>query len=189
MDPGRISAAVADLVAALEVDDPHTVDTPARVARYWTETLGGYDEDPADHLKRTFPGPDDPGLIVVAGIRVNSTCAHHLLPIFGHATVAYRPQPGAEVVGLSKLARVVRGYARRLQVQERLGCQVASALQQRLDPVGAACLITAEHGCMTQRGLMDPGTVTTTVALSGDWRPGHPDVVAVRAEHRGHGRT
>jgi GTP cyclohydrolase I len=183
VDTGKITEAVEDLLLALEVDDEHTGDTPRRVARYWTEVLGGYDTNPADHLDRTFPAPPDAGLVVVAGIQVQSTCAHHLLPISGLATVAYRPRHGARVVGLSKLARLVHGYARRLQVQERLGWQVASALQERLAPTGAACLITAEHGCMTQRGVMQPGTVTTTVAATGAWRDGHPDVEAVRAEH------
>jgi GTP cyclohydrolase I len=183
VDTAKIAAAVDDLLAALEVDDPHTADTPQRVARYWTEVLDGYQRDPADHLTRTFPAPDDPGLVVVAGIDVRSVCAHHLLPIVGHATVAYRPHPGQQVVGLSKLARLVTGYARRLQVQERLGHQVVDAIRARLAPVGAACVITAEHGCMTQRGVMQPGTVTTTRALAGDWGPGHPDVEVVLAEH------
>lgn len=181
----RVEDAVTALLAALQVpDDEHTADTPRRVAGYWAEALAGYGHDPAEHLARTFPAPDDPGLVVVAGIRVQSTCAHHLLPITGTATVAYRPAPGQRIVGLSKLARVVDGYARRLQVQERLGHQVAAALGERLAPLGAACVITADHGCMTQRGIMQPGTVTTTEALVGEWRPGHPDVISVLAEHR-----
>jgi GTP cyclohydrolase I len=175
--------AVADLLRALEIDDPHTERTPDRVASMWHEVLAGYHEDPAVHLERTFPAPADPGLIIVAGIRVQSTCAHHLLPITGYATVAYRPHPGDRVVGLSKLARLFTGYARRLQVQERLGHQVASALEERLRPEGAACVITAEHGCMAHRGVMLPGTVTTTVAMAGDWTGDHPDGQTVLAEH------
>jgi GTP cyclohydrolase I len=179
----RMEQAVAELLAALELDDPHTEGTPRRVAAMLTEVLAGYDEDPSEHLARVFPGPPDPGLVIVAGIRVQSTCAHHLLPITGKATVAYRPELGAPVVGLSKLARVVTGYARRLQVQERLGWQVVTALHSRLDPLGAACIITAEHGCMSHRGVMQPGTVTTTHALAGGWTADHPDVQSVLAEH------
>jgi GTP cyclohydrolase I len=179
----RMEQAVAELLAALEVDDPHTEGTPGRVAAMLTEVLAGYEEDPAEHLARVFPGPPDPGLVIVAGIRVQSTCAHHLLPITGRATVAYRPELGAPVVGLSKLARVVTGYARRLQVQERLGWQVVTALQSRLDPLGCACIITAEHGCMSHRGVMQPGTMTTTHALAGAWSSDHPDVQSVLAEH------
>src|SRR5690606_15215668 len=127
--------------------------TPRRVAAMWAEVLAGYSQDPAEHLTVTFPAPPDPGLVVVAGIRVQSTCAHHLLPISGTATVAYRPGLGRRVVGLSKLARLVEGYSRRLQVQERLGHQVVDAIDRRLAPDGAACVITAEHGCMTLRGV------------------------------------
>lgn len=185
MDLHKTTAAVTDLLAALEVDEgDHTRDTPARVARYWAEALAGYAGDPADHLTRTFPAPTDPGVVIVAGIRVNSTCAHHLLPITGTATVAYRPKTGDRVVGLSKLARVVDGYARRLQVQEQLTAQIADAVMTRLNPHGAGCVITAEHGCMTIRGVVQPESVTTTSAWRGQWDNTHPDARTVLADHR-----
>ncbi|MFF7788108.1 GTP cyclohydrolase I FolE [Streptomyces sp. NPDC007991] len=184
IDLDKVQTAVSDLLIALNVDEgEHTLDTPRRVAKAWAEALDGYEDDPERHLARRFSAPHDPGLIVVAGIRMNSTCAHHLLPVTGTATVAYRPRPGDEIVGLSKLARVLRGYARRLQVQERIGHQVVSAVQNALSPLGSACVITAEHGCMTIRGVNETATVTTTRALGGDWTPEHSDVQAVLAEH------
>jgi GTP cyclohydrolase I len=181
-DIDRARAAVAELLAALGIPEgDHTRDTPARVARAWGDAVAGYDSDPALHLKVRFPGPPECGLVVVAGIHVISTCAHHLLPITGTATVAYRPRPGDPLVGLSKLARLVDGYARRLQVQEQLGYQVATALQQHLDPLGAACLITAVHGCMSLRGIADHGARTTTYAFSGHLAA--EDVARVQAQH------
>lgn len=186
IDHEKAAAAVAELLLALDVDEgDHTADTPDRVAKAWTEQLAGYEEDPRDHLRKTFTAPADPGIVMVSGIRVVSTCAHHLLPIVGVATVAYRARPGQPVVGLSKLARVVEGYARRLQVQERLGRQVADALVDVLDPLGAACLVTAAHGCMSLRGIGQPATATTTQAWAGGWafHQGAPDPVAVAAEH------
>lgn len=183
LDVDKAAAAVSALLLALGVEEgAHTADTPGRVARAWAEQLAGYQEDPADHLGRTFPAPADAGLVMVSGIRVVSTCAHHLLPVVGTATVAYRPRPGAEVVGLSKFARVVEGYARRLQVQEQLGRQVADAVAERLDPDGAACIITAAHGCMALRGVGQPATVTTTHAWAGAWSP---DRVSGRCAGRG----
>jgi GTP cyclohydrolase I len=185
VDIDKAASAVQDLLLALGVDEgEHTANTPTRVAKAWQTALAGYDTVPARHLAATFPAPPDPGLVVMAGIRVRSTCAHHLLPITGTATVAYRPAPGSPVVGLSKLARVLGNFAARLQVQERLGWQVATTIQTALDPVGAACVISAAHGCISLRGVEQPGTVTTTTALAGAWTPGHPDVETVLAEHR-----
>lgn len=184
-----VEQAVADLLDALGAnrEEPaHTADTPRRVAAAYRHQLAGYEENPRDHLAVTFPAPHDPGLVCVTGLTVSSMCAHHLLPITGYATVAYRPQPGHPVVGLSKLSRVLNGYARRLQVQEQLGTQVATAIQDTLSPVGAACVITAEHGCMTLRGVMQKGSRTTTTALTGDWNTPGPNVDrdTVLAEHR-----
>lgn len=183
-----IEAAVAQLLEALNAhqhEPAHTADTPRRVAAAYRQQLAGYDEDPRRHLARTFPAPPNPGLVVVRNIEVKSMCAHHLLPVTGVATVAYRARPGSPVVGLSKLSRLVEGYARRLQVQEQLGYQVATALQEVLDPLGAACIITAEHGCMTLRGVMQKDTVTTTTAWTGDWDldPLNSDRTMVIAEH------
>lgn len=187
MDTEKAAAAVRDLLTALGVDEgDHTANTPDRVARAWQAALVGYELDPARHLERTFTAPPNPGLVVLSGIRVRSTCAHHLLPITGWATVAYRPFPGSQIVGLSKLARVLGDYAARLQVQERLGWQTASTVQETLAPVGAACVITAEHGCISLRGVEQHETVTTTVALTGAWElaPEDPNVQTVLAEHR-----
>jgi GTP cyclohydrolase I len=185
LKPDPVVGAVEALLGALGVDEEdHTLETPARVAKAWRHMLAGYAEDPAIHLRKTFSAPGNPGLVVVTGIRLTSTCAHHLLPITGTATVAYRPRPGQQVVGLSKLARLVEGYARRLQVQERIGNQVVTAIQEALDPMGAACYISAEHGCMTLRGVQQHGAQTLTVAVSGEWLvTGHPDLPEVSGAH------
>lgn len=184
VDYAAAVTATHDLLKALGVEeDDHNRDTPDRVARYWAEALAGYDIDPTVHLTRVFPAGGEGGLVISEGIDVRSVCAHHLLPITGVATVAYRPQPGSPIVGLSKLTRLVDGYARRLQVQERLGQQVAAALGACLDPAGAACVITATHGCMTVRGVGQPAATATTVAVAGRWETGHPDMDCVLARH------
>ncbi|MBF6332400.1 GTP cyclohydrolase I [Nocardia transvalensis] len=164
----QAATAVTDLLTAFGIDEgDHTADTPKRVAKAWAHRLAGYREDPVAHLDRTFPAPHHAGPVIVSGIRVASTCAHHLLPFTGTATVAYAPAPQSRIVGLSKLSRLVDGYARRLQVQERLGTQVADAVYDRLTPRWACVLITAEHQCMTLRGVEDPHTVTTTRTIRG----------------------
>jgi GTP cyclohydrolase I len=183
IDLDKVAAAVDGLLTALGVDEgDHTADTPRRVAKSWAHQLAGYAEDPAAHLERTFTAPSNPGLVIQTGIRVASTCAHHLLPITGYATVAYRPR-GNRVVGLSKLARLVDGYARRLQVQEQLGRQVTDALFRTLAPYGAGCLITATHGCMALRGVQSPGATTTTHAWAGGWQASDQEAQQVIAEH------
>lgn len=173
LDHRRVAAgrAINDLLSALRVPrDEHTADTPDRVARAFCELLAGYAEDPGEHLDRQFPGPEDAGLVSLTGVRFTSLCAHHLLPFTGVATVAYLPAEGSPIVGLSKLARVVEGYARRLQTQEVLGSQVADALCKHLAPLGAACIITAAHACMGIRGVKQPDAVMTTSALRGVFR-------------------
>lgn len=147
--------------------DDHTARTPARVAKAWNEQLCGYQEDPRDHLAVTFSAPEDPGLVIVSGIALKSTCAHHLLPFSGRATVAYRPTPGQQVVGLSKLSRVIHGYARRLQVQENIGAQTTEAIWDTLRPSGVAVIISARHDCMRLRGVGEPDAATTTTAYKG----------------------
>lgn len=180
----KVADAVALFLDALGVDEgDHTEDTPERVAKAWRHLLGGYEEDPKQHLHKQFSAPENPGLVVVSGIRLASTCAHHLLPITGTATVAYRPKPGSNVVGLSKLARVVEGYARRLQVQERIGSQVVEALMEVLAPEGAACIITAAHGCMSLRGVQEPEATTLTIATGGSIEA-RGDLAAALAEHQ-----
>lgn len=170
VDHRRVAAAraVKDLLTALGVPvDEQTADTPDRVARAFIELLAGYDETPAGHLDKQFPGPPDAGMIAVSGVRFVSLCAHHLLPFTGRATVAYLPGPDQPIVGLSKLARVLEGYAKRLQTQEFLGSQVADALVDRLNPLGAACIITSAHACMGIRGVRQPDAVMTTSSLRG----------------------
>jgi GTP cyclohydrolase I len=185
MDQRAAQAAVFDLLSAFgAIHDEHTVDTPARVARAWGEALSGYEEDPTVHLERTFPAPTTPGAVMVTGIEVASTCAHHMLPIRGTATVAYLPHGGDRIVGLSKLARLVDGYARRLQVQERIGAQVVDALDKVLSPRAAGCVITAEHGCMSHRGVRQLGARTTTASWIGEWSDGQNGAFEVLAEHR-----
>lgn len=184
--PDLISAerAVQSLLQSFHVDEgDHTAGTPHRVAKAWADMLAGYREDPRDHLAVTFSAPRNPGLVIVRGVRVQSTCAHHMLPITGMATVAYRPRPGSPVVGLSKIERLVEGYARRLQVQERITSQVVTAIADVLDPVWAACAITAEHGCMTLRGVRDEHSDTLTYLDTGE--PTSSDRTAFWEAHRG----
>ena len=168
IDMDAAEKAVADLLSAFGVDEgDHTERTPFRSAKAWRDILCGYNEDPAEHLNVTFSAPGDPGLIIVSGISMKSTCAHHLLPFTGVATVAYRPSPNQPIVGLSKLPRVLHGYARRLQVQERIGSQTVDAIIRKLAPSGAVVLITASHDCMRLRGIGEPEADTTTLAKSG----------------------
>lgn len=187
----RVVNATRNLLDALGVPpDEHLAGTPDRVAETWQHLTRGYREDPSRHLATTFPIDGDPGTIVVAGIPLTTTCAHHLLPIVGTATVAYRPDRRSDrVVGLSKLGRLLDGYARRLQVQERIGAQVVSALVERLAPAAAGCIITATHGCMTLRGLQAQQSETTTWTTAGDWADGAGDWQQVAEQHRaGHTR-
>lgn len=151
-------------------EDEHTENTPARVVRALRELTAGYAEDPSEHLLRTFPGPADGALVVLRGIRFTSLCAHHLLPFTGTATVAYVPEDGAPIVGLSKLARVVEGYARRLQTQEILGEQIRDALTSRLKTQAAGVVITAHHACMGIRGVRQPDADMVTSSLAGLFR-------------------
>ena len=153
-------------------DDPDReglLDTPARVARAWKEYTRGYEEDPAVHLGRTFDevgGYDE--IVLLRDIPFQSHCEHHLAPIIGKASIAYLP--GDRVVGISKLARVLHGFARRLQVQERLTAQVADAIWEHLKPQGVAVVIEAAHACMTARGVHTPGVMMTTSRMMGVFR-------------------
>lgn len=164
-------AAVRTLIAWAG-DDPEREglrDTPARVVRSYAELFLGYDEDPRLHLARTFEevgGYDD--LVVLTGIRVVSVCEHHMLPVIGVAHVGYLPRN--RVVGISKLARVVHGYARRLQIQEKLTADIADAIQDVLDPLGVGVIIEAEHSCMTLRGVNNAGARLSTSRMLGSFR-------------------
>lgn len=168
MDQQRIETAVRNILASVgeDPDRDGLVDTPARVARSYTELLRGYGEDPADHLDRQFE-VDHEEMVIVRDIPFSSMCEHHMLPFIGRAHVAYLPGPGGKVCGLSKLARVVDGYAKRLQVQERLVGQIADAMVDRLQASGVLVVIEAEHLCMSMRGAQKPGSMTTTSAVRG----------------------
>lgn len=150
-------------------DDPKREglqDTPTRVARAWREYCGGYRDDPALHLQRTFEevgGYDE--VVLLRDIPFQSHCEHHLAPIIGKASIAYLPRN--RVVGISKLARVLHGYARRLQVQERLTAQVANCIWENLHPGGVAVVIDASHSCMTARGVQTPGIGMVTSRMMG----------------------
>jgi GTP cyclohydrolase I len=153
-------------------DDPDReglLETPARVARSYRELFAGYESDPKDYLARTFEevgGYDE--LVILKDIPVVSFCEHHMLPFIGRAHVGYLPSN--RVVGISKLARVVRGFARRLQIQEKLTAEVAGAIQDILQPKGVGVVIISEHSCMTMRGVNTPGTRLTTSHLLGEVR-------------------
>lgn len=153
-------------------DDPGReglIDTPNRVARAYGEFFSGYGEDPVATLAATFEEAGDyDDMVLIRNIRLESHCEHHLVPIIGRAHIAYLP--GKRVVGLSKLARVVDLYARRLQIQERLTSQIADTIAQVLQPRGVAVVIEAEHMCMTTRGVYKPGSTTVTQRLLGVFR-------------------
>src|SRR5678816_2551796 len=138
--------------------------TPSRVARAYAELMAGLWVDPREHLKTVFRERYDE-VVLLRDIEFHSLCEHHLLPFTGRAHVAYLPD--GKVVGLSKLARLVEGYARRPQVQERLTTQIADALMEELNPIGVACVIEASHTCMTIRGVRKPGSIMVTSALRG----------------------
>ncbi len=150
-------------------DDPGReglLDTPKRVARAWKEYCQGYEEDPAVHLERTFEevgGYDE--LVLLKDIPFQSHCEHHMAPIIGSASIAYMPRE--RVVGISKLARVMNGFARRLQVQERMTAEIAQCIWDHLQPHGVAVVINASHSCMTARGVRTPGVKMTTSRLLG----------------------
>ncbi len=168
VDLARIEAAVREILIAVgeDPDRDGLLETPARVARAHAETLRGYAEDPGDHLAKQFE-VDHNEMVIVRDIPFSSLCEHHMLPFLGKAHVAYLPGPDGFVCGLSKLARVVDGYASRLQVQERLTKQVTEAIMDRLGAAGALVVIEAEHLCMTIRGARKPGALTTTSAVRG----------------------
>ena len=171
----------ADAEAAVRVliewagDDPDReglVETPARVARSYRELFAGYESNPRDYLERTFEevgGYDE--LVVLRDIRVVSFCEHHMLPVLGRAHVGYLPTD--RVVGISKLARVVYGFSRRLQIQETLTAEIADAIDQLLKPTGVGVVIEAEHSCMTLRGVNTPGSNLITSHLTGVIRDDH----------------
>ncbi len=179
VDLARIEKAVSEILVAVGEDPGRDglIDTPARVARMYAEIFGGLHEDPGAYLTTTFEAEHDE-MVMVRDIPMYSACEHHQLPWVGRAHVAYIPADDGRVTGLSKLARLVDGFAKRPQVQERLTAQIADSLEERLNPRGCMVVIEAEHLCMTMRGIRKPGATTVTSAVRGLFR----DSVATRQE-------
>ena len=171
IDHDRIAKAVKEILSAIGEDPERDglLDTPQRVARMYAEICGGLREDPSAHLDTTFEVSHDE-IIVVRDIPFFSICEHHLIPFFGKAHVAYLPEKDGRITGLSKLARLVDGYAKRPQVQERLTCEIANAMEEKLHPRGAAVVLEAEHLCMSMRGIKKPGATTITSSVCGIFR-------------------
>jgi len=188
VDQDRVRVAVRELLAAIGEDPAREglVGTPRRVAEMYVELFEGVEVDPGEHLRVTFEAAHDE-MVMVRDIAFTSLCEHHLLPFVGHAHVAYLPGPEGHITGLSKMARLVEGYARRLQVQERMTTQIADAMEKELSPRGSIVVVEAEHFCMSMRGVKKPGATTVTSAVRGLFR----DDAAYRAEalsyihHRG----
>ena len=153
-------------------DDPHReglLETPARVARAYREWFAGYDEEPAEHLLRTFEEAGDyDGPVVLRDIPFRSCCEHHMAPITGVVHVGYLPS--RRVVGISKLVRVVECFARRLQIQERMTAEIAEIIQEALKPRGVAVVIEGSHACMASRGVLKPGIAMVTSKMLGDFK-------------------
>lgn len=171
--PTREEAEAAiELLIRWAGDDPAReglLDTPARVARAYEEFFSGYAVDPVELLQRTFEETDGyDEMVLLRDIGFESHCEHHMVPIIGVAHVAYMPR--RRVVGISKLARVVEAYARRLQIQEKMTAQIANTLQEVLDPLGVAVVIEAAHQCMTTRGVHKPGVAMVTSRMLGLFR-------------------
>jgi GTP cyclohydrolase I len=165
IDFDRIEKAVAEILAAVgeNVNREGLVDTPKRVAKMYEELLGGLHSDPTEHLKVFHEDYDE--VVLLRDIPFCSVCEHHMMPFIGKAHVAYLPN--GKVLGLSKIARIVECYARRLQVQERMTVQVADFMMENLKPMGVAVVIEASHSCMTVRGVRKEGSQMVTSAVRG----------------------
>ena len=179
VDQERIRRAVREILEAIGEDPDRggLIDTPERVAKMYAEIFSGLYEDPGRHLNVTFEESHDE-MVMVKDITLYSVCEHHLVPWVGVAHVAYIPNVDGRITGLSKLARLVDGYARRPQVQERLTTQIAEAIERVLEPRGVLVVIEAEHLCMSMRGVRKPGSTTVTSAVRGLFR----DNAATRVE-------
>jgi GTP cyclohydrolase I len=182
IDRARIERAVRELLLAIgeDPDRDGLVRTPARVADMYSEIFAGLEEEPARHLTVRFDADHDE-MVMVREIPLYSTCEHHLVPFIGKAHVAYIPGDDGRITGLSKLARLVDGYARRPQVQERLTTQIADTIDEVLSPKGVLVVIEAEHLCMSMRGVRKPGSLTVTSAVRGLFKTN----AATRAEAMG----
>ena len=168
IDTERIERAVREILSAIgeDPDRDGLVRTPARIAHMYEEIFAGIHEDPSHHLTVTFEANHDE-MVMVRDIAVTSVCEHHLVPFAGRAHVAYIPGADGRITGLSKIARLVDGFAKRPQVQERLTTQIADALVDTLDPIGVLVMIECEHFCMSMRGVKKPGSLTITSAVRG----------------------
>ena len=171
IDRPRIEKAVREILEAIgeNPDRDGLVNTPGRVARMYEEICSGLHEDPAAHLEVVFEAGHDE-MVMVRDIPLYSLCEHHLVPFVGKAHVAYIPGDHGKITGLSKLARVVDGFARKPQVQERLTVEIAEAMEAALQPKGVMVVIEAEHLCMSMRGVKKAGTTTVTSAVRGQFR-------------------
>jgi len=171
MDLDRIAAAVREILEAIGEDPERDglQDTPERVARMYAEICSGLHEDPADHLTVTFESTHDE-MVMVRDIPLYSLCEHHLIPFIGKAHVAYIPGKDGRITGLSKIARLVDGFSRRPQVQEQLTVQIATAMEETLQPRGVMVVVEAEHLCMSMRGIQKSGSTTVTSAVRGLFR-------------------
>jgi GTP cyclohydrolase I len=171
VDVDRVQKAVLELLEAIgeDPDRDGLLATPERVASMYEELFAGLHDDPARHLEVTFAADHDE-MVMVRDIPFASLCEHHLVPFLGKAHVAYIPAEDGRITGLSKLARLVDGFARRLQVQERMTTQIADAIQDVLSPRGVFVVMEAEHLCMSMRGVKKPGTLTVTSSVRGLFR-------------------
>ena len=171
IDKGRIEKAVREILEAVgeDPDRDGLIRTPERVANMYEEIFTGLATNPCEHLTVTFEAGHDE-MVMVRDIPLASTCEHHLVPFIGKAHVAYIPNKDGRITGLSKLARVVDGFARRPQVQENLTTQIADAINEALEPRGVLVVIEAEHLCMSMRGVQKPGTTTLTSSVHGLFR-------------------
>jgi GTP cyclohydrolase I len=171
VDRQRVEQLVAQLLEAIGEDPGREglVATPRRVAAMYEELLVGNDTDPGSHLTVTFAAEHDE-MVMVRDIPFASLCEHHMIPFMGKVHVGYIPGADGRITGLSKLARLVDGFAHRLQVQERMTTQIADTLERVLEPRGALVVVEAEHLCMAMRGVRKPGTLTITSAVRGLFR-------------------
>ncbi len=171
VDIKRVEGLVRELLEAIgeDPDRDGLVATPRRVAAMYEELFAGHDGDPGRHLTVTFAAGHDE-MVMVRDIPFASLCEHHLVPFMGRAHVAYIPGQDGRITGLSKLARLVEEYARRLQVQERMTTEIADTLDRVLNPRGVLVVVEAEHLCMSMRGVRKPGTLTITSAVHGLFR-------------------
>lgn len=168
VDRKKVEDAIKLLLEGIgeDVNREGLLETPTRIARMYEELAGGMDQDPKTHLSKTFTATNNE-MVIEKDIFFYSMCEHHMLPFYGKAHIAYIPN--GKVVGLSKLARTVEVFARRLQIQEQMTAQIADALMEHLSPKGVMVMVEAEHMCMTMRGVKKPGSLTTTIISRGEF--------------------